>query len=117
MRKIEIAALLCGLIAATTSVASAQPNLKTSTCQSALQDLANQWNLLGLPTPPDHIGGIQPKAGGTIRGRDGYATSVANFQYMAIEMNAATDACQAGNSEAAMERVALVRERLVPSSR
>ena len=118
MKKNQAAALVCGIVAVglTATGARAQPNLRTPACQSALQDLANQWNLLGLPTPPDHVGGIQSKGSASIRGRDGYVTSLANYQYMAIEMNAAAYACRAGNNEGAMEHVALVRDRLEPSS-
>lgn len=90
--------------------AFAQPNLTTSSCQAQLDAVASEWNAVGLPAAPAE-GGFQAKAG-MIKLKNGYATSAANFQYMAVQLHQAADACHAGDAGTASQKVALIRDRL-----
>jgi hypothetical protein len=111
-------ALVCLGLAPALGGAKAQPNLTQGSCQAALSSLKGQWAATGLPAPPaGPLGGIQAKSGAMVRTAHGHATSLVNFQYMTIQVHAAGAACQAGDTDAAMEKVALVRDRLAALSR
>ena len=112
MSRITIAATIVGLATACQSV-NAQPNADEHSCQAALAGVAKEWTEVGLPAAPEGpLGGIQAKNSAVVRGANGYVTSLANFQYMTIELHAATRACQSGDSQTAMEKVAVLRDRL-----
>jgi len=97
--------------------ANAQANLTTVGCQAQLDTVASEWNAIGLPAPPaGPLGGIQAK-GGMVKLNNGHVTSVANFQYMTIQLHQATNACRAGDDGTAMRKVAMVRDRLDSMSR
>ncbi len=92
--------------------ARAEQTITANSCQAQLDAVANEWNAVGLPAlPAGPIRAIQAKAG-VIKLANGYATSAANFQYMAIQFQKASDACHAGDAGTALETVALVRDRL-----
>ena len=93
--------------------AQARPIENQGSCQAALASLADQWSAAGLAMPPaGPLGGIEAKPSTMVKAGNGYATSLANLQYMPIELHAASAACQAGDTGTALEKVALVRNRL-----
>jgi hypothetical protein len=112
MSKFRKGVLVIGLTAGL-SITAANAEAAADNCQGALNAVQAKWDAMALPSlPAGPIGGIQAKATAVVTTRNGYTTSLANFQYMEIQLRSATRACQVGNAQEAMDSLALVQSRL-----
>lgn len=99
--------LACASLAmnASAATAPAAPLQDKKVCAQVVQSLKNEWKAVGYQTPS------KPTAM-RVEGKLGHENTAGQIAYMQNEIKKADADCQAGNQQAALQRVASVHDLL-----